>query len=88
MIVSHGPRPPENLHLKNTCQVIGGASGRTIWASADSESKPAFTRFPESERYSAPVREVASPPDLSLGPPGPWFLTGFDCWTCCPSGHW
>jgi hypothetical protein len=61
MLVSHGPRPPENECLKNTCQISGGVSGRTIWASADSESKTAFTRFPESERCFAPVRQAASP---------------------------
>jgi hypothetical protein len=56
MLVSHGPRPPENVRLKNAGQIIGGASGRTIWASADSKSKTAFTQFPESERCSAPMR--------------------------------
>jgi hypothetical protein len=76
MLVSHGPRPPENVRIKNTSQIIGGVSGRTIWASADSEPKTVFTRFPESERCSSPVRQVASPqidrsarraPESSLG---------------------
>jgi hypothetical protein len=76
MLVSHGPRPPENERLKNASQIIGGASGRIIWALADSESKATFTRFPESERCSAPVRQVASPPNRSLGPSGPGSSLG------------
>jgi hypothetical protein len=56
MLVSHGPRPPENARLKNAGQIIGGASGRTVWASADSTSKTALTGFPQWERCSAPVR--------------------------------
>jgi hypothetical protein len=65
------------VRLKNAGQIIGGVSSRTIWALADSESKTAFTRFPASERRSAPARQVASPPDLSIGPTGPRISLGF-----------
>jgi hypothetical protein len=51
MLAIHGPRPPENVRLKNAGQIIGGASGRTIWASADSKSKPLLSDF-RNRKYS------------------------------------
>jgi hypothetical protein len=62
MLVSHRPHPPEKARLKNAGQAIGDACGRTIWASADSESNTASTRFPESERRSDPVLQLVASP--------------------------
>jgi hypothetical protein len=45
MLVIHGPRPPESVRLKNNGQIIGGASGRTIWLRLTVSQKPLSPDF-------------------------------------------